>query len=380
MSRFLASHAFRPQLSFSNKPRPAISMQRHAGVNSSASWLAQAITQVESDLFPDTDLLRVSLPQYPGITLYLKDESTHETGSLKHRLARSLFLYALCNGLIRQDTLLIEASSGSTAVSEAYFARLLGLRFIAVVPISTARAKLEAIREHGGEIHAVDDPRQAHEEANRLATETGGLYLDQFTNAERVTDWRRDNIAESIFSQMREEEYPVPAWIVAGAGTGGTSATIGRYIRYQKHSTRLCVADPAQSVFHRHFRDSRVTVLAEGCGSIIEGIGRPKVEPSFIPSVIDRMIAVEDGQSIGAMRALSNSLGRLIGGSTGTSLWACATLIREMAQAGETGSVVTLLCDDGSRYEDTYYDNAWLADRGIEWRASADAIRDFLCE
>ena len=70
----------------------------------------------------------------PDVDLYLKDESTHPTGSLKHRLARSLFLYALCNGQIGEGTTVIEASSGSTAVSEAYFARMLGLPFVAVMP------------------------------------------------------------------------------------------------------------------------------------------------------------------------------------------------------------------------------------------------------
>ncbi|MCE3520185.1 pyridoxal-phosphate dependent enzyme, partial [Escherichia coli] len=105
----------------------------------------------------------------------------------------------------------IEASSGSTAVSEAYFARMLGLRFIAVVPASTAAPKLDAIRFHGGEIHAVDDPRTVYDVAHRLAAETGGHYLDQFTYAERATDWRgNNNIAESIFAQMAEERFPTP--------------------------------------------------------------------------------------------------------------------------------------------------------------------------
>ena len=81
----------------------------------------------------------------------LQGRSSHPTGSLKHRLARSLFLYGLCNDWIGPDTTIIEASSGSTAVSEAYFARMLGLRFIAVVPRSVAAAKIELIRFQGGE-------------------------------------------------------------------------------------------------------------------------------------------------------------------------------------------------------------------------------------
>ena len=334
-------------------------------------WRADAVRRIEADFNRSaaTHLIRLDLPRFPGITLYLKDESSHPTGSLKHRLARSLFLYALCNAWIGPETCVIEASSGSTAVSEAYFARMLGLRFIAVVPAATAAPKLEAIRFYGGEIHAVDDPRTVYDVAVRLAAETGGYYLDQFTYAERATDWRgNNNIAESIFAQMAEEEHPVPSWVVCGAGTGGTSATIGRFIRYQRRATRLCVADPVNSVFHRHFEDRGVTALPEGCASCIEGIGRPRVEPSFVPSVIDRMMAVEDADSLGAMRALSDRLGRRVGGSTGTNLIACAALIEEMAVAGETGSVVTLLCDGGERYECTYYDDAWLDQQRIDWR------------
>lgn len=107
-------------------------------------WINQAINKIEADFqrSADTHLIKLDLPQLTGIDIYLKDESTHPTGSLKHRLARSLFLYALSNGWIGRETTVIESSSGSTAVSEAYFARLLGLKFIAVMPKSTAAKKL----------------------------------------------------------------------------------------------------------------------------------------------------------------------------------------------------------------------------------------------
>ncbi|WP_109807150.1 PLP-dependent cysteine synthase family protein [Sphingosinithalassobacter portus] len=350
-------------------------------MSNARDWLNEAIRKIEADFnrSADTHLIRMELDRFPDITLYLKDESSHPTGSLKHRLARSLFLYALCNQWIGPDTCVIESSSGSTAVSEAYFAKMLGLRFIAVVPATTAAPKLEAIRFQGGEIHKVDDPRTVYQAAQQLAAETGGHYLDQFTYAERATDWRgNNNIAESIFAQMAKEEHPVPEWIVCGAGTGGTSATIGRYIRYRRLATRLCVADPVDSIFHRHFHDRAMTALPPGACSCIEGIGRARVEPSFVPGVVDDMIAVEDADSIGAMRALSDVLGRRVGGSTGTNLWACAQFIEQMAQAGQGGSIVTLLCDEGDRYSETYYDDAWLTERGIAWQAPARRIAELL--
>ena len=343
-------------------------------------WTREAIRRLEADFCrsADTHLIRVELPATPGITLYLKDESVHPSGSLKHRLARSLILYGLCNGWIGRDTVLVEATSGSTAVSEAYFARLLGLRFVAVVPRSIASAKIAAIRFQGGEVHFVDDPREVYAAAQSLADAHGGHYLDQFTYAERATDWRgNNNIAESIFAQLAKEDHPEPSWIVCGAGTGGTSATLGRFIRYGRHSTRLCVADPQGSVFHRHYADPSITTVEGDCSGI-EGIGRPRVEPSFVPSVIDRMIAVDDADSIGAMRALSQRLGRPVGGSTGTNIVACATLIAEMAAVGAEGSVVTILCDSGLRYSDTYFDDAWLAARGLDWQPAAARYAELL--
>ncbi|WP_156842429.1 PLP-dependent cysteine synthase family protein [Novosphingobium aquimarinum] len=345
------------------------------------AWLDEAMRRIAADAnrSADTHLIHVPLRSVAGIDLYLKDESSHPTGSLKHRLARSLFLYALVNERIGPDSCVVEASSGSTAVSEAYFAKMLGLRYIAVVPATTAEAKLDLIRFQGGEIHKVSDPRTVYDVAARLAAECGGHYLDQFTNAHLATDWRgNNNIAESIFAQMEREAHPIPAWIVCGAGTGGTSATIGRFIRYRGFATRLCVADPVHSVFHRHFEEPSVTALPEGCAALIEGIGRPRVEPSFIAGVIDRMIAVDDAASLGAMRALSDHLGRRVGGSTGTNLVACAQLAREMVAAGEHGAIVTLLCDGGERYAATYYDDAWLGAKALDWKPHAADMAGFL--
>lgn len=326
------------------------------------SWVKQAIHEINADFqrSAETHLIQFSLPSYPGISLYLKDESTHPTGSLKHRLARSLFLYGLCNGWIRQDTTIIEASSGSTAVSEAYFARLLGLPFIAVMPASTAKRKVEQIAFYGGQCHFVSDSCQIYHEAEKLAGDLNGHFMDQFTFAERATDWRgNNNIADSIFRQMAREPMPIPHTIVMSAGTGGTSATIGRYLRYQGHDTRLMVVDPENSVFFDYWR-TRDVILHHHRGSRIEGIGRPRVEPSFIPGVIDDMLQVPDGASVAAMLYLEKLLGRKVGASTGTNFWGVLQVAKTLRQQQRQGAIVTLLCDSGERYLDSYYHPAWV--------------------
>ncbi|ANN20935.1 cysteine synthase [Amycolatopsis orientalis] len=346
----------------------------------SRSWVREAVRIIEADAnrSADTHLHVFPLPPEWGIDLYLKDESVHPTGSLKHRLARSLFLYGLVNGQIGQDTVLVEASSGSTAVSEAYFARMLGLRFITVVPRSTSPEKIALIEFYGGECHYVDKAPAMYPEAERLAAECNGHYLDQFTYAERATDWRgNNNIAESVYAQMQSERHPVPTWIVVGAGTGGTSATFGRYVRYKRHTTKIAVVDPENSSFYGAWETGALD-YGTGMPSRIEGIGRPRCEPSFVPGVIDEMFQVPDAGSLAAIRLLRERTGHWAGGSTGTNLYGAFTLISRMLAEGQAGSVVTLLCDGGERYANTYYNDEWLAEKNLDIAPYQAKFQEFL--
>jgi cysteine synthase A len=362
-------------------PSPETSDGGVAGAD--RDWVADSVRLIEADFnrSADTHLIRVDLPRLAaaGVDLYLKDESTHPSGSLKHRLARSLFLYGLCNGWIRRGKPVIESSSGSTAISEAYFARLLGLPFVAVAPRATAKPKIEAIEFLGGEVRLAE-PAQIYDEARRLAETFGGHYMDQFTYAERATDWRgNNNIAESLFAQMRLERCPAPAWVVVSAGTGGTSSTIGRYLRYSQWAlaaTRLCVVDPENSVFFDSYQTGDKSLRIEA-SSRIEGIGRPRVEASFIASVVDRMIRAPDAASIATIHWLETIIGRKCGGSTGTNLYGALTLADEMIAEGSKGSIVTLICDPGERYLGTYYDPHWIAREGLDPRPYRDWLERF---
>jgi cysteine synthase A len=164
---------------------------------------------------------------------------------------------------------------------------------------------------------------------------------------------------------------------VVGAGTGGTSATIGRFVRYRRFDTRLCVVDPENSAFFEgwaHEDPGHTT----GVGSRIEGIGRPRVEPSFVPSIVDTMISVPDAASIAAARWCSRVTGRLVGGSTGTALWGALKLVAQMRADGRAGSVVTLLCDGGERYTATYYDDGWLQAQGLDVAPYLATLEKFL--
>ncbi|MEO8998801.1 MAG: PLP-dependent cysteine synthase family protein [Rhodanobacter sp.] len=330
-------------------------------------WVHTALAKLEQESArsADTHLLKLNFPGFHGIDFYFKDEASHPTGSLKHRLARSLFLYALCNGRLRDGQTVVDASSGSTAISEAWFARMLGLHFIAVMPACTAPGKIRDVQALGGECDLVDDPARVHARAAEHAAR-GACHLDQFGLAERATDWRgNNNIAESIIGQLALEAEPEPAWIVCGAGTGGTSATIGRYLRYRRLHTRLCVAEPSGSGYVRgwHTRDANAVASQP---TLIEGIGRPRVEPGFIFDVVDRVNEVPDAASIAGAWLLEDLFGHRYGGSSGTNLVACLQLAVSMRERSERGSIVSLLCDRGERYAQTLFDPTWLAAHHID--------------
>ncbi|TZF90490.1 PLP-dependent cysteine synthase family protein [Cognatilysobacter lacus] len=342
-------------------------------MNTAREWVRDAVAALarEAARSADTHLLHVATPTHPGIDFYFKDESSHPSGSLKHRLARSLFLYALCNGRLEKGQHVVDASSGSTAISEAWFARLLDLEFTAVMPACTAPEKIRMVERLGGRCDLVDDPSHAHARADRHR-EAGACHLDQFGLAERATDWRgNNNIAESLMSQLARERHPVPTWIVCGAGTGGTSATIGRYLRYRGLDTQLCVAEPTGRAFAIGWstRDAEAEATRP---TVIEGIGRPRAEPGFLYDVVDRVVEVDDARSIETLHRLETLLGQRYGGSSGTNFAACLQLADEMRAAGQRGSVVSLLCDRGDRYAQTLYSPAWLSAHGLATAVTDD--------
>jgi cysteine synthase A len=307
-----------------------------------------------------TPLLELPLPALPGRRLYLKDESAHPTGSLKHRLARSLLLQGLRSGAIAEGTPLFDASSGNTAISEAWYAQLLRLPYFAVIPESLTPGKRELIRNHGGQCVSISAGECCKLEAARLAATQGGYFLDQFTNAAPAVDWREHNAISEAYQQLRQQALPYPDWFVVGAGTGGTATCAGRYFRGSNVATRLLVVDPEHSAFFNYHRcGSHPTGCL--CASRVEGIGRPAVEPSFIASLIDRMTVVPDAASYGAARWLARQIGKPVGMSTGCNLIGAI----ELLETPRCRAVATLICDDGARYAGTLDNPLWLAQQAL---------------
>lgn len=325
-----------------------------------------------------TGLIRgFPLPPEWGVGLYLLDESTHPTGSLKHRLARALFRDALRRGVLAPGATVVEATGGNAAVAQAYVARLLGHPFVAVMPRRSSPEKIARIEGHGGTVHLVHPPLAIYEEAERLAEQRGGHYMNYLAasaDAIAASAGGEDDIGHVLFERLPA----VPDWIVVGAGSGGTATALGRRIAEGTGETRprLAVADPENSAYFPGWAYG-VDDYMTGMPSRIEGIGRPRIEPSYDASVVDVVMPVPDAASLAAMRFLRGTTGLCAGGSTGTNLWGALQLVSQMVRDGREGTVATLICDDGDLYSSTYWNDEWLDGKGFELKPWTDALMAF---
>lgn len=226
------------------------------------AWVSSALAKLDEEerKCPPTPLCELRFSARPQLRLVLKDESASPSGSLKHRLARSLMRRMIVDGRIGEATRLYDVSSGNTAISTSHFARLLGLSYTAVVPFGTTSGKLDAIRVAGGEVLEVDAD-ETRKAALDLAARHEGCFLDQFTNAERAyLAPDAGSLAPELFGQLAQIGLDRPDWIVVGAGTGGTSTSIGRHLLAHAGAfpdTGLCVADPENSAFFEAYSTER---------------------------------------------------------------------------------------------------------------------------
>ncbi|WP_281282790.1 pyridoxal-phosphate dependent enzyme [Nonomuraea terrae] len=166
-----------------------------------------------------------------------------------------------------------------------------------------------------------------------------------------------------------------PDYVVTGAGTGATSATLGQWIRTHEVRCRVVVADPENSAYFPGWTLD-VPDYATGMPSRIEGAGRPRVEPGFRGDLVDLVVPVPDAASVAAARRLREVTGLPVGGSSGTALWATLELIDRMRARGETGTVVSLIGDAADRHLTTVHADAWATERGLDPARHTSRLRE----
>jgi cysteine synthase A len=337
-------------------------------------WQQNALKKLEEEYKISGITSMQLLGTWQGIGLYLKHEEQQLTGSHKHRLARSLLMDAISRGLVDKDTIVVEASSGSTARSEAYFAHLLGIPYIAVMAADTDHEKIKAVRDFGGTVELCESRVDIIARASTIAKQYHGYFLDQFTNATRATNYKENNIGSELMEQLGKKH---PDYVVCGIGTGGTTATLKRHFEFCGNTkTKVIAGDPENSAFYDIWRTGDKNIVKTK-GSRIPGIGRPYYSASFLPEKIERVIPVKDADSIAMIHWLKKYYGLNAGPSTGTNLVVCFQLMADMLKRGEQGAIVTFLCDGGHLYS-RYYDPQWLMEQAFDLKPQLKKMQQFL--
>jgi cystathionine beta-synthase len=296
-----------------------------------------------------------------GCEVFAKLEYLNPMGSIKDRISTYMVEKALADGRLERGGLIIENSSGNTAMGLAMMGILEGLQCTMVVRRQTSKEKLDILRALGVDLVLVDGtlppehPDSYNQAAKHLLAENPSAFSpDQHNNREN-SEAHYHTTGPEIWRQMAGRiDY-----LVAGIGTGGTICGVSRYLKEQDPSVQVIAVDPEGSVFYDHFHKRRIdrpgTYLIEGLGDE-EIIGCPEFE------LIDDMYRVTDREAFTATRELARSEAILAGGSSGAALWGVRRLARSLDAPAR---IVTLFPDSGMRYLSTIYSDDWMMRHGF---------------
>lgn len=323
------------------------------------------------DAIGDTPLVRIAKHEdgCPA-RLFAKLEFMNPGGSVKDRLAKFLVSRMERDGLLTQDSVLVENSSGNTGAAMSMVAAVRGLQCVITIPDKMSREKIARMRAFGTEVVIAptavdaDDPRSYYSVARRLAAEIpNAIYPDQYNNPLNALA-HYESTGPEIW---RQTGGAIDAF-VCGIGTGGTISGVGRYLKEKNPAVRVIGVDPIGSVFHDYFHHKR---LPAPHVYAVEGIGEDYLVKAVDFSVIDDIVQVNDADSFAAARRLVRDEGILCGGSSGSAV--CAAL--RVAHRFPDGNVVVLLPDSGNMYLSKFLDDEWMLDHGHEVKARPSAMQ-----
>ncbi|HEX9750829.1 MAG TPA: cysteine synthase family protein [candidate division Zixibacteria bacterium] len=289
-----------------------------------------------------------------------KLEYLNPSGSIKDRMALYIIERAEREGLIKPGELLIDNSSGNTAVAVAMVAAVKGYRSLFTVPDKTSTEKIDLIRAVGAEVVVCPtDVPAAHPDsyystARRLAKAKGAYLIDQYHNP-----WNIDCHAETTGPEIWEQTDGEIDVLVAGIGTGGTLSGVGRFLKTMHPSIKVIAVDPVGSIFHNIFHDN---IIGEPGRYKVEGIGTDTPTKAMDFSVVDEVVQVTDKEGFSMARRIVREEGMIVGGSSG---YAVAGMCKWLEAQSEPLRVVTILPDSGMRYLSKFLSDTWMAREGL---------------
>ncbi|MFM7351975.1 MAG: cysteine synthase A [Microcystis aeruginosa] len=313
------------------------------------------------DAVGNTPLIRLnSFSEETGCEILGKAEFLNPGGSVKDRAAFSLIQEADNAGTLPPGGTVVEGTAGNTGIGLAHICNAKGYKCLIIIPDTQSQEKIDLLRTLGAEVRTV--PAVPYRDANnyvklsgRLASEMeNAIWANQFDNLAN----RRAHYETTGREIWEQTDGKIDAW-VAATGTGGTYAGVAMFLKDQNPQVRCVVADPMGSGLYSYVKTGTITL--EG-SSITEGIGNSRITANMEGAPIDDAIQIDDPTAIKVVYQLLQKDGLFMGGSVGINVGAAVALAKQM---GPGHTIVTVLCDGGSRYQSRLYNPQWLAEKGL---------------
>ncbi len=322
----------------------------------------------------NTPLIEVRQMDTGPCRLFLKLESQNPGGSIKDRIGKSMIEAAEQNGSLKPGGRLIEATAGNTGLGLALVAAQKGYHLTLIVPDKMAQEKIFHLKALGTEVILTrSDVGKGHPEyyqdmAERIAEETGAIFINQFENPANPLA-HETTTGPEILAQMDGDLDAM----VCGVGSGGTITGLGRFFAKTSPKTEMILADPVGSILAEYVNTGH---LSDDVGSwVVEGIGEDFIPPISDLSLAKKAYTISDREALLTARELLTKEGILAGSSSGTLIAAALQYCREQS---EPKRVVTLVCDSGNKYLSKMFNDFWMLDQGFLERERHNDLRDLI--
>jgi cysteine synthase A len=308
-----------------------------------------------------TPLIRLhSFSETTGCEILGKAEFLNPGGSVKDRAALEIIEDAERRGHLKPGGTVVEGTAGNTGIGLAHICNAKGYRCLIVIPETQSQEKIDLLRTLGAEVRTV--PAVPYRDANnyikisgRIAAELdNAIWANQFDNlANRQAHYK--TTGPEIWQQT---EGKIDGW-VAATGTGGTYAGVALYLKEKAAHIQCVVADPLGSGLYSYIKTGQISISGS---SITEGIGNSRITANMENVPIDDALQITDTEAVKVVYQLLHQEGLFMGGSVGINVAAAVQLAQNL---GPGHTIVTVLCDGGSRYQSRLYNPAWLASKGL---------------
>ncbi|HYE51559.1 MAG TPA: cysteine synthase A [Azospirillaceae bacterium] len=314
----------------------------------------------------ETPLVRLEGPsRETGCEILGKAEFLNPGGSVKDRAALAIVRDAIDRGVLRPGGTIVEGTAGNTGIGLALVGNAMGFRTVIVMPETQSQEKKDMLRLCGADLRLVPavpykDPGNYVHVSRRIAEElaatepNGAVWANQFDNLAN-REGHRATTGEEIWRQTGGR---VDAFTCA-VGTGGTLAGVALALKGHDPNVRIVLADPMGSALYSWKKTGELK--SEGT-SITEGIGQGRVTANLEGAPIDDAVQVTDGEALPVIFSLLKEEGLVLGGSSGINVAAAMKVAREL---GPGHTVVTVLCDFGTRYQSKLFNRDFLAERNL---------------